>query len=400
MGTSMLDPDLPLLKGSSFLRWVIVLGVFWFSLGVAYIPVNKIYQQGVIAFLFLPVILMLAFNIRLFSNFISENKIFSFLCGFLFSYIAANGVYFNDLQSVKHMLYILTFLFLGALMPFFEFSDKKTGVLSIIALMAVSIICLYSFYDFFYLKGNGFFSRMWGVLGMHHPILASYYVGFFFILSFLSFVENKKLYMLPFIIIFSAFILFSQSRGAYIAVIISLLLHFILFSPRNKFSMWSFISFLCLSLVFLYVFSDQIVSRGVSYRPEIMMSSLTMGLEKLWFGYGLGYEYLIYTSNYPEGFDHAHNLLLHIFIRLGLVGVVFFSFLWLYCFYYCYKNRSLFLARFNLLLIVFSSVAFQFDSASFIAQPRLEWFVVWVPVSITFSVMALVLLSRLKSISK
>ena len=396
----MLDSGLPLLKGDGLLRWVIVLGVFWFALGVAYIPVNKIYQQGVIVFLFLPIILLLAFNIRLFFNFISGNKIFSSLCGFLFLYIAANGIYFNELQGVKHTLYILVFLFLGVLIPFFKFSDKKIDVLSIVALIAVALICLYSFYDFFYLKGNSFFSRMWGVLGVHHPILASYYVGFFFILSFLSFVENKKLYMLPFIIIFSAFIFFSQSRGAYIAILTSLLFCFFLFSPRNKFSMWSIISFLGLSLVFGYFFSDQIVSRGVSYRPEIIMSGLTMGLEKLWFGYGLSYKYLIYTSNYPEGFDHAHNLLLHIFIRLGLVGVIFFSVLWLYCFYYCYKNRALFLAKFNLLLIVFSSVAFQFDSASFIAQPRLEWFVVWVPVNIAFSVMALVLLSRLKGISK
>lgn len=390
----MQDSELSLLKGGVFLRWVIILGVFWFALGVAYIPVNKIYQQGVIALLFLPVVLMVVFNSRLFLYVLNENKVFCFLCGFLFLYVTASGVYFNELQSVKHVLYILVFLFLGVLIPFFKLSYKKIDMLSIVALIAVALICLYSFYDFFYLKGNGLFSRMWGVLGVHHPILASYYVGFFFILSFLFFVENKKLYMLPFIVVFSAFVFFSQSRGAYIAILTSLLFCFFLFSPRNKFSMWSIISFLGLSLIFGYFFSDQIVSRGMSYRPEIMMSSLTMGLEKLWFGYGLGYKYLIYTSNYPAGFDHTHNLPLHIFIRLGLVGFLAFSALWLYCFYYCYKNRELFLAKFNLLLIVFSSVAFQFDSASFIAQPRLEWFVVWVPICITFSVAALVFLDK------
>ena len=396
MEKSMLNLCLPLLKGGMFLRWMTVLGVFWFGLGIAYIPVNKIYQQGIIAFLFLPVILIVAFNIRLFSGFLIENKVFSSLSVLLFLYVAANGIYFNELQSVKHVLYILIFLFLGALIPFFEFSEKKIDVLSVIALMAVAIICLYSFYDFFYLKDNSFFSRMWGALGMHHPILASYYVGFFFILSFLHFVENKKFYILPFIIIFSAFILFAQSRGAYFAVFLSLLCYFFLFARKNKYAVKFVLFFLVFGLVLSFFFMEQILSRGMSYRPEIMMSSLVMGVEKLWFGYGLGYDYVIYISNYPEGFNHTHNLLLHIFIRLGLIGVVLFSALWIYCFYYCYRSKELFLARFNLLLIIFSSVAFQFDSASFIAQPRLEWFVVWVPVCITIAVAALGFLKQVE----
>lgn len=395
----MQNSELPLLKGGVFLRWVIILGVFWFALGVAYIPVNKIYQQGVIALLFLPVVLIVAFNFRLFFSFLTENKVLAFLCCFLFLYVAANGFYFKELQSVKHIVYIVIFLSLGAFLPFFKLDSKKVDALFFIAMFAIAMICLYSFYSFFYLGGNGFFTRMWGVLGIHHPILSSYYVGFFFILSFIAFIDKRKIYIFPFIVIFILFILFAQSRGAYIAVLITIFFCSLLFSKKNKFAMWSIIFILGLSFVLGYLFSDQVVSRGMSFRPEIMMSSLLMGVEKLWFGYGLGYKYLIYTSNYPAGFDHTHNLPLHIFIRLGLVGFLAFSTLWLYCFYYCYKNRELFLAKFNLLLIVFSSVAFQFDSASFIAQPRLEWFVVWVPICITFSVAALGFLDK-KSLDK
>lgn len=385
----MQESELPLLKGGSFLRWVIILGVFWFALGVAYIPVNKIYQQGVIAFLFLPVVLMVTFNTSLVFRFLIENKFFSFLCGVLFLYTAVNGIYFNELQSVKHILYILAFLFLGALLPFFEFNSKRVYVLCFIAIMAVAIICLFSFYDFFYLENNSFFSRMWGVLGVHHPILASYYVGFFFILSFLFFVENKKLYMLPFIIVFSAFILFAQSRGAYAAVVISLLFYFVFIARKNNLAVWTSIVFVCVSFFLGYVFLDQIISRGTSSRPELIVSGLTMAVDNLWFGHGIDYKYMLYTNTPPYEHYHSHNLMLHILIRLGLVGVAFFSLLWAYCFFYCYRNKELFLAKFNLLLIAFSSVAFQFDSASFIAQPRLEWFVVWVPICITLSVAAL-----------
>lgn len=396
----MLDSNLPLLNGSKYLKLTIIVGVFWFVLGLAYIPVNKVYQQGVIVSLFLPLILMISFNFKLFSNFLIENKVFSFLCGFLFLYIAINGVFFNNLQDVKHILYIFVFLSLGFFIPFFELNKKTLELLFFVILVAIAIICLYSFYDFFYSKNNNVFSRMYGALGVNHPILASYYIGFFFILSFAALAEERKMYMLPFVAVFTLFILFAQSRGAYIAVLITLFLYLILFSKKNKFIMWSIISFLCLSLILGYFFSDQVVSRGVSYRPEIMMSSLVMGVEKLWFGHGIGYKYLIYTNNYPAGFDHTHNLPLHIFIRLGLVGVALFSALWFYCFYYCYKNKEFFLAKFNIFMIVFSSIAFQFDSASLIAQPRLEWFVVWVPVCITVAVMTVRFIDNIKNTNK
>lgn len=396
----MQDSSLPLLKGGKYLKWLIVLGVFWFALGMAYIPVNKIYQQGVVVFLFLPLILMMSFNLKLFSGFLIKNNIFSFLCGFLFLYIAINGVFFDELQGVKHVLYVIVFLSLGFFLPLFEFNEKTLEVLFFVVLVALAIICLYSFYNFFYSKNNDIFSRMWGVLGVNHPILASYYIGFFFILSFTVFIEKRKLYMVPFVAVFTLFILFAQSRGAYIAVLMTLLLYLVVFARKNKFAMWSIMFFLGLSLILGYVFSDQVVSRGMSFRPEIMLSSLAMGVEKLWFGHGIGYKYLIYTSNHPEGFDHAHNLPLHVFIRLGLFGFSIFSAVWLYCFYYCYKNKELFLAKFNFLLIIFSSIAFQFDSASLIAQPRLEWFVVWVPICITVAVMAFSFINRIEASDK
>lgn len=388
-----------LLRGDKYLKWIIFIGVFWFALGLAYVPINKIYQQGVIAFLFLPLILMLVYNIKLFKEFLLSNKLFTCICGALFVYISINGMVFDDLQSVKHVLYIFVFLTLGFFLPLNQYNDQLLERSLVFALLAVAAICLYSFYNFFYLEGNSIFSRMWGVIGVNHPILASYYMGFFFIISFALFSEKNKVYMLPFVIIYTAFILFAQSRGAYVAVIITVVFYFALFSRRNKLALWSSAVFLGLSFVLGYLYLDQIMSRGASSRPELIVSGITMAIEKLWFGHGIGYKYMLYTDTAPYEHYHSHNLLLHIFIRLGLVGVTLFSALWLYCFYYCYKNKELFLAKFNLLLIVFSSIAFQFDSASLIAQPRLEWFVVWVPICITVNVMALVLMSKFKNIN-
>lgn len=385
MNSTMLQAELPLLKGGNYIKWLIYIGFFWLVLGVAYIPINKIYQQGVVVFLYIPLLFIIAFNLKLLFGVFISNKVFFILCGAVFLYAAINGFYFNNLQSSKHVLYVAVFIFLGVFVVLLNYHEKilinSIGFL----LVAVLCICLYSFYNFFYLNNNALLDRMSGVLGVNHPILASYYIGSFLILSIMLF-SKQRLYMLAFILTYSLFIFFAQSRGAYLAIFITVLIYIIIFFRKDKLSIWPALIFLIFAIILVYFFSDQIFSRGVSYRPEILKSSLAMAVENLWFGHGMGHKFLIYTVNYPAGFDHTHNLPLHVFIELGLVGVVLFTFLWIYCFYFCYKNKDLFLARFNILLIVFSSIAYQFDAASFIAQPRLEWFVVWVPVCITAAV--------------
>ena len=377
------------IKGVRFLRFFIFIGVIWFLLGVAYIPVNKIYQQGLVMLIYIPVFILIVFNVRLILSFLRGNRFFICLCAVVFLYVIVNGVVFGGLKNIKHVLYVFLFLFLGFFIVFFEIDNSIIYKTMLLVLLSVTAICLYSFYNFFCLEGNDIFSRMWGVLGVHHPILASYYVGFFLILSFMILYENNNFYIAPLVVFLSAFILFAQSRGAYISIFITILLYLLVFYKKNKSSFWVAIFFCIFCTVLGYLFLDQIMSRGSSYRPEIILSSINMGLNKLWFGHGIGHDFLIYTENYPEGFSHTHNLPLHIFIELGFLGLLLFSCLWASSFYICYKNKDLFLARFNVLIIIFSSIAFQFDAASFIAQPRLEWFVVWVPVCITVGVISI-----------
>lgn len=389
MSKVFFENEVGCIKGAGYLRLTIFVGIFWFVLGLAYIPMNKTYQQGIVMLLFVPTALLILLNFKLIHGFFVSNRCFSFLSASMFLYVFCNGVFFDSMQSVKHILYVVLFLFLGFFIVFFDFDKKVLNRSVFFVFVGVAAICLYSFYDFFYLRNNDFFSRMWGVLGVHHPILASYYIGFFLILSIVFLSEKYRYYMLPFIAIFTAFIFFSQSRGAYVSILITMISYFVFFSKKNKVNLLIALISLAVSLALAYLFSDQIMSRGSSYRPEIILSSINMGLEKLWFGHGIGHSFLIYTANYPEGFEHTHNLPLHIFIELGLIGALLFLFLWFFCFYTCFKNKDLFLAKFNVLIIIFSSIAFQFDAASFIAQPRLEWFVVWVPISLTVAVMAI-----------
>lgn len=374
-------------KAPGFLKWIFLCGVFWLVLGVAYIPTNKIYQQGIIVLFFLPVLLFFLLNTKIFYSFISSNKVFFSILGVVFLYAALHSAFLGNFKSVKHVIYVLLFVFSGFVFVFIDYSEKVRSKFLFLILAVAMFVALASIYNFFYIEGHHFSERMWGVLGVTHPILGSYYIGVFLLVCLFLIVDQRKLNSLPLLIVMSAYIVFAQSRGAYLAIFVAPILYGAVFLRHSKyFKLFLFVIFSCAALL-VYFFFEQIMLRGSSNRFEIISLALEVGVEKLWFGYGIGYDFSPHAIHSTEVFYHTHNLLTHIFIELGILGVLFFIALWFYCLYYCYRNKDIALARFNILLVLFSSIAFQFDAASFIAQPRLEWFLVWVPVSITFSVM-------------
>ena len=384
------------LKAPSFLKWIFLCGVFWLALGVAYIPINKVYQQGIIVLFFLPVLLFFLLNTKIFYNFISSNNIFFSILGVVFLYAALHSTFLGNFKSAKHVIYVLLFVFSGLVFVFLDYNEKVRSKFLFLILAVAMFIALASIYNFFYIEGHHFSERMWGVLGVNHPILGSYYIGVFLLACLFLIVDQRKLNSLPLLIVMSAYIVFAQSRGAYLAIFIAPILYGAIFLRHNKyFKLFLFIIFTCAALLVYFLF-EQIMLRGSSNRFEIISLALEVGVEKLWFGYGIGYDFSPHAIHSTEVFYHTHNLLTHIFIELGVFGVLFFIALWLYCLYYCFRNTEIALARFNILLILFSSIAFQFDAASFIAQPRLEWFIVWVPITLTVAVMAIRFMEKSK----
>ena len=376
------------IKYNNFFKWSFFLGLLWLALGVVYIPGNKIYQQGVVLFLYIPVFFLIVSNFSLMKSVFNSEKYFFVALIALFVYAALNGSIQTELKSAKHPLYIFLFVVLGVGLVLADYEQRVKRLMLYFMLTAVTVISVYIMYNFFIVNGYPITARMWGVLGLEHVILASYYIGFFLLLSMFLIVEKKEYVLILVVFILGAYILFAQSRGAYAALFIAMLVYTLLFTRRNKIALY-FMAFLLITAVALgFLYQDQIMSRGFSYRPEILKASIELGMKNLWFGIGLDQQYRVFSPSFPEGAWHPHNLLAHIFIELGIVGLVLFSMLWLYSFYYCFMNRTNTIARFNIIWMVFSSLAVQSDAASFIVQPRLEWMVVWVPVFLTAAVIA------------
>lgn len=71
-----------------------------------------------------------------------------------------------------------------------------------------------------------------------------------------------------------------------------------------------------------FVLGEEVVlQRGLSYRPEIWQQSLTMILDNLALGRGMGAELSIYIESAERTFYDAHNFLLESFYFGGLAGL-------------------------------------------------------------------------------
>lgn len=384
----------------SFIYFVLIIGLLWFALGMAMLPSSKIYKQVLILVVYLPCIYLIFKDFNLIKCFFDFHKFFSVLIIFLIFYIAFFSAFDQDWQSLRHVFIIMLFLSLGVFIPYIV-NGKELIKIADVALISISVFSLYTMYVFFIVQGNPITARMWGLWNADHPILGSYYIYFFALASLFLVVEYKRYFHVVTFLCLALYIIFSQSRGAYLGFFVSILLYWLVFNFKSKRGFFCIVLFLICSVGFIMLFKDQIVSRGASYRFDVWLKGVSLAIESFWLGHGVGFEYILPGT--PDGavpyYDSSHNLLIHIWIKLGFIGFLIFSFLWICCLYLCYKFKETFLARFNFILISFSSIAFQFDASKFIEAPRLEWFIIWVPICLTIAVLTINMRQQRLSIS-
>lgn len=375
-------------KVNNFIGIWLLAGFIWLALGVVYISVNKIYQQGVVVLFYLPAIILIIRNIKHFVHLFRKELVFFGLLFLLLIYAMANSLVRGDFKLIKHPIYIGLFILAGAWVVMNEWLGKQSLKAWLVIMLGVSLLCAVSIGVFLADPTKTLLNRMIGLLEINHVILGSYYVAFFAIASGVFAIEQRRYVLLLLTLILVLFILFAQSRGAYGALAIACAAYFFVFVKKTRLANIIAVMFLIGSAILSVIYIDAIKRAGLSYRPEIIKASFKLAMEKPWFGHGPDASYWVYTENYPDGFWHAHNLPAHLAIELGMLGLALFVILCCYALWFCYLNRYLLLARITFVWLVFSGIAFQTDAASFIAQPRLEWMVCWLPLCLTAAVAA------------
>lgn len=365
-------------------RWAqawMTIGLLWFLLAIAVAPTNKVYQQGLVALLWLPTLLFVwSARVRLGEMFYEQRWIYLPVLGLLaWSLISLSWSSAHEIsREAKRLLYIVVFLLF---FPIFA-NGRPERVIRIMQWggMGLAVTAVVSIVMFYGIAGNVWSARAEGLGELSHPILGGYVMGLaaVWLVLWAPRAGWMQAVWAMALVVLGVFVLLSQSRGAALALFLTLLAMPIWCRDRRS----RVIAAAALLVAFLafFFFESLVTARGVSYRPQILVSSLQMIAEHPWRGLGLGSDYKVFASG--QYFDHAHNLFTHVTIELGLPGLLLWCAAWLAVLREAWKARESFYARGMIGIWLFSTLAMQFDAASLSGTPRAEWFISWLPVGL------------------
>ncbi|AWY42447.1 polymerase [Pseudomonas putida] len=365
-------------------RWAqtwMSIGLLWFLLAIAVAPTNKIYQQGLAVFLWVPALVFAwSARARVKEVIYEQRSIYLPLLGLLvWALISLAWSTEQDLtREPKRLLYIVVFLLF---FPVFA-NARPDRVIRImqwggIGLAAATVVAIVKFYV---MIGNAWSTRAEGLGELSHPILGGYVIGLSAVWLLLWSPRTGLLQAVwaVALAVLGAFVLLSQSRGAGLALFFT-----VLAMPlwcRDHRSRVVAAAALIVAFLAFWFFESFVMARGVSYRPQILMASLHMIAEHPWGGLGLGSNYRVFAAG--ESFDHAHNLFSHITILLGIPGLLLWCGVWLGVLREAWKARETLYGKGIIGIWLFSTLAMQFDAASMSGTPRAEWFISWLPIGL------------------
>jgi len=357
------------------------LGLVWFVAAIALAPSNKVYQQGLVAFLWLPT-LILAWPAR--TVLVEAWRRQPGLWGAVLLLIVWGAISLvwsaaeDPGREAKRLIYILVFLLAFPLVA--QGGPARIRHLLQIGSGLLAIAALISIVQFYFVLGNPLIARLGGIGEISHPILGAYVIGTA-VLLLLYQLPHQRVVQLGWLLALAclgAFVMLSQSRGAVLALLSTVVLAPLWF--RDRHSRLIAVAALIATGVAFYVVYDVITARGSSFRPEIFQAVIQMIGEHPWTGLGLGASYKV--SAVGMEFDHTHNMFTHVAVELGLPGMLLWIAVWLFTLAEIGRARRTLLGKILLGLWIYSTMAMQFDAASLTATPRAEWFVSWLIVGL------------------
>ncbi|PAU87605.1 polymerase [Pseudomonas sp. WN033] len=362
-------------------RWLamwLLVGVLWFLAAIAWMPTNKLYQQGLVAFLWLPALLTLFIRPAHCWVLVRSNlPLFLAFTG-LFIWSAA-GLLQNEpdlfARELKRQLYVGLFLLgVGMLVTY----DRQLAYrVFIVAALLMAIAALVSMVEFYGLQGHPLRRRLQGIGQLFHPILGGYVIG---LMAAWLLCSSVNLWLrLVSVIMLLVFMLLTQSRGVWLAFLAVCVLMPVWRSSQRGWVPLLLLMLICAPLAFVFI--DVILLRGFSYRPEIWLKSLELiGLSPVW-GVGFAGDYHIVGES-GKVFPHAHNLLLDVAVTSGVPAALLWMVIWGLVAWKAWQHHKTPLGSLLCASVVFSTMACLFDASSLWGTPRPEWFLTWLPLGI------------------
>ncbi|NIF19099.1 O-antigen ligase family protein [Pantoea sp. Cy-639] len=356
-------------------------GLVWFLAAIALAPTNKLYQQGMVVFFWLPTLGLAWSARRVYAQAWRRQPalwlgILALLAWGTVTLLWSNAE--DGPREAKRLLYILVFL-----MGFPLLAQLGIGWIQRLLQLGgalLALAALISIVHFYVMVGYPLTERLSGIGEISHPILGAYVVAAAVLWLLYACPRQRGLQLAWAVALacLGAFVVLSQSRGAGLALVVTVILGVLWHRDRNS-CLFALLAALGTGLAF-YQMYDLIMLRGSSYRPEIFAAAEHMISQRPLTGLGLGSYYRVEALGHV--FDHTHNMFTHVAVELGLPGMLLWLAVWLFALGEIVRARHSAFGKVLLGLWVFSTLAMQFDAASLTATPRAEWFISWLPVGL------------------
>ena len=369
------------MQASRWARGWMCFGLLWFLLAIAFAPTNKIYQQGLTLFLWLPA-MVFAWSAREQLKQVWQAQRWVIVALGLLAVWGLISLFWTNAEDgsreAKRLLYIGVFLLFFPVLA----QGQTQQVIRLMqwggfGLALSSLLAMIKFYG---LEGNVWYARLEGLGQLSHPILGAYVIGLaaVWMLHWVPRGRWMQVACLVAVGLLGIFVVASQSRGAALALLLS-----VVAMPlwcRDRRSTVIAIAATVAAIVVFVSMQSLMLSRGASFRPQIFMAAMQMISERPWTGLGLGGDYFLMWDSHR--FDHSHNLFTHVTIELGLPGLLLWCAVWFGVLWQAWKARDTHYGKGIIGMWVFSTLAMQFDAASLTGTPRAEWFITWLPVAL------------------
>ena len=123
---------------------------------------------------------------------------------------------------------------------------------------------------------------------------------------------------------------------------------------------------------------DLVISRGLSFRPEIWQQALPAIMENPWFGNGATFDQTYHLSNKLVFQSHTHSAFIASLLFVGIVGTCILLLLIVQSFKYACSTRNQLVAS----LLTYAIVMLSINGYKLLDNPSIEWLYFWLPVAL------------------
>lgn len=355
--------------------WLALLsGMFWVGDRALY---HKLYYFTLAA----PTLIALLLEPQLLKQLLSSPliRLFLLFSAYMLISVLWSGTEETPLTMSKRPLYILMLLF-AAMLITLKSPGRLDGMTRLAAILAV-VCAAASLVYFFYCEEGGRFS---GYGALYNPLLSSHVFGFFCAYWLSSwYLGSKSTALLPLgaMAVLWALLIFSGSRTPIMAMAGCLLWMAI---AQWKHRLWLVIA-MAIALVVtaqLVPQSDDLMARGVSYRPAIWAEALRQIQASPWIGLGFTHPQVFWIEGLHDALADPHNIELGVLFEGGVVGLTLWLMMYAYAMFYAWQHRDQPCVLIASTLVVYGFMAGLTEGSAFFSRPKEHWYLIWIPLAL------------------